>query len=251
MKYLSQILLAGIACLALALEGLHAAHPSDLCYEGRPIPDSVLDDFFSFAVIGFGDPPLELDLEKAFREKEREKKIEVSEFEPETIFEWQYIGTLYNIFSIVRVYTWEVGCLGKFTGFLILKREGNFLKISDIVYGGDRHSSMIHEGISVLKGNTLHYSQGITTAAIVDIACEENPGFSIESYRSDNNSVCICYGEAGAFGSCKYSVEISPEGKASERKFISYAPCEGCPDVEELYRKGGVKAVAEHLLSEF
>jgi hypothetical protein len=222
--------------------------PAALIYNKGPIPDIVLQDFLSWAIIGFGEPELELDIPKTLKEKmEQEKNKPEEDWSSEVIFEWQFIGTVNSEFHIVRVYRWEMGCLGKFTGFVILKREKDLLKIADIIYGGDRHSSMIHEDGIVLDGNKLKYSQGVTTYGFIDKALDLYPELADDFDKSSKKM--LCYGEAGAFGCFEYEAEITPDGKVKEVKFLTYIPCEGCEE-KEIFKEGGLKAVAKYLLAD-
>lgn len=230
--------------------------PIDLLYQRRPIPEPVLQWYFGGAIIGFGDIDSELDIPLAIAEYEnalrtqKNYKVEFAEeldYQPSISFEWEYIGSLYNVFHVVRAYWWESGCMGKFTGLLVLKREGDILKIEEIIYGGERHSSMIFEG-STIENNTIFYSQGATTGSIMDIALELYPELAPIYEMSPKKN--LCYGEACFYGWFDYSAQINPSGKLQEHKLLSYSAPEGCKWVEELYQQDGLKAVALDLLSE-
>lgn len=230
--------------------------PEALLFEGKPIPDAILEDFFGTAVIGFGAPNLKLNLLKSLTEydQKKTKASEISEgldsagcYQPRTIFEWEYVGSIHKSFHVVRAYMWEVGCLGKFTGILILKREGNSIQIVDLIYGGDRHSSMIFEGCRIQE-DLIVYSQGVTTGKIVDEAIAKYP--EIMEACSKRPWKNICYGEAGYYGSFEKTAKISPDGKVREIHLIRFVPCESSEKDGEIYAEGGLKAIALNLLSD-
>jgi hypothetical protein len=228
-----------------------------LLFESKPIPDAILEDFFGTAVVGFGAPNLELDILKSLTEYEQNKTnaadtpdegLDSEEcYKPQTVFEWEYVGSIHKSFHVVRAYTWEVGCLGKFTGILILKREGDIIQIVDIIYGGDRHSSMIFEGCRIQE-DLVVYSQAVTSGNIVDEAIEQYPEI-MEAYPKSPRKN-ICYGEAGYYGSFEKTAKISPDGKVRKINLIRFVPCVGSERDDEIYAKGGLKAIALDLLSD-
>ena len=224
--------------------------PSDLMYEGKSIPEDVLKNFFGLSIIGYFTPDLELDLPSCFTKQiPSQENLDDEEFtKVEVSFDWEYFGTLYQHFHAIRIYRWEAGCIGKFTGILLLKREGNKLRITDIIFGGDRHSSCIHEGSCKIKGNKIHYSQGATTGSLVDQALQQFPDLDPFYNKSSKNG--ICYGEACATGYFEYEADINPEGEVKEIKLINFVACEGDDEMSEAYQKGGLKAVALKLLED-
>lgn len=212
-----------------------------LFYGGNPIPEPILEDFFFNTAIGD-----EFDIPERIVKETQELNSE-DEYQPTIDFKWQYIGSLYNDFHVVRAYRWESGCLGKFSAILILKREGEILKIIDVVAGGDRHSSMICEDCQI-HGNTIVFHQGATKGSIVDKALELYP--EINEIYTASAKKGICYGEAGYFGEYKKAAEITPEGMTKEIILLEFSPCEGCKEVEEIYERDGLKGVALDLLTD-
>ncbi|WP_068469873.1 hypothetical protein [Candidatus Protochlamydia phocaeensis] len=259
MRLFPFLLLASIPFLGFCEEEIppsQSSLPGQLLYQGKPIPDAILEDFFGFAVAGFGEPSLELDIPASLAEYEEklsapadsEEEIDSTDAyrPPKTVFEWEYIGSIHNDFHVVRAYTWETGCLGKFTGLLILKREGDTLKIADTIYGGDRHSSMIFEGDAIIRENMILYHQAATSGNVVDKAMELYP--EIEEVYLTSSSKKMCYGEAGYYGSFEKAAEISPDGKVVSIDILQFSPCEGSEHEEKLYEEGGLKALALDLL---
>lgn len=214
---------------------LHANIPTDLCINGKPLHNEHIITFFSQAILGYWEPYYEFDLTDPLEEPVKHPKID---------FTWDYIGTVHNKYHVVKVYYWEDGCMGKYTGLLLLKREDNLLKITDIVLGGDRHSSCIRNG--KVENSTLHYSQGITTGGIVDTALEMHP--ELQPLYEKSSKKATGYGEACAYGICKYMAAVSTEGKIIDRQLVTFHACEGEIETDELYQKGGIKAVAIDLL---
>lgn len=224
--------------------------PDALLYMGNPIPDPILMEFFGLAVLP-GELEDVLDIPKSIEEYAQKQscpeECEDPDYcPPKVSFEWEYIGSPYKDVHAVWAYWWEEGCMGKFTGILLLKRNGDALHIVDIIFGGDRHSSMIFNGH--IHENMIVYSQGATTAAIVDIALEEHPELIEVYHKSSRNG--ICYGEAGYFGCFEMVANIDPSGKIKEIVRTGFTPCEGFEgkELEEIYRKDGFKGLALVLL---
>ncbi|PJD97918.1 MAG: hypothetical protein CK425_01970 [Parachlamydia sp.] len=259
LRTLQLVLFITISFTGCCDEQCHAKFPLPdvFLFEGQPIPDAILENFFGTAVAGFGAPNLKLNILKSLAEYDQ-KKINTSDtfdegsesegcYQPRTVFEWEYVGPIHKSFHVVRAYTWEVGCLGKFTGILILKREGNIIQIVDIIYGGDRHSSMIFEGCRIQE-DLIVYSQAVTTGNIVDEAIAQHP--EIMEICPKTHWKNICYGEAGYYGSFEKTAKISPEGKVRKIHLIRFIPCAGSEKDGEIYAKGGLKAIALDLLAD-
>jgi hypothetical protein len=224
--------------------------PEELLYDSKPIPNEILENFFGTIIIGFGTPNLTLALPKTLKNYETNSlqntsPAPIDSYNPETIFEWKYVGTLYNKFLVIWAYSWEKGSHGKFTGLLILQREDDIFQIVDVIYGGSRHSSMIHENCRI-EDNQIIFQQGATTGHLVDEALKQYPELS-QTFAATNTRN-ICYGEAGYCGIFKKLAEITPEGKVKEIKILEFSCCEGCPKETELYNHGGIKALALDLL---
>lgn len=223
-------------------ESKSASLPEALLFRGKPIPDPILEDFFGLAVIGVGETVETLDLLKCLEKQDCSHQL------PEVSYEWEYLGSPCKDVYAVWAYYWEQGCMGKFSGILLLKRLGDTLQIVDTIYGGDRHSSMIFKESCHIHENMVVYSQGATTAAIVDIAREEHPELDELYNKSSKNG--ICYGEAGYFGYFDRVARIDPNGKIKEIVLTGFTPAEGGnrKDLAEIYRKEGFKGLALVLL---
>jgi hypothetical protein len=227
--------------------------PVDLQYEGKPIPTAILEDFFTTAV--YAESDFKLDIPKniaAYEQKihavnHLEEKVESEECdELEVDCELDYLGTLYKKFHLIRAYAWPKGAMGKFTGILIFKREGDLLKIVDIIHGGDRHSSMITKSIQI-QNNVIIFLQRTTTGMIVDEALKLYPELSDVRANSSNN---FGYGEACFYGSFDKAAEINSSGKVEKISIVKFYPCEGCQHEAEIYEEGGLKALALYLLTD-
>jgi hypothetical protein len=212
--------------------------PKDLLYQGKSIPEDLLEEFFVKILVGMGQPTLELDLAKSVAAHQRKilwgplhnleiiffDKDQIETYQTHSLFEWQYIGPIHKDFHVVRAYSWEEGCWGKFTGLLILKREGDRLKIIDIVDGSDRHSSQIFENGCVIKGDRILYRKGATTGYLIDAGLIH---YLKQVYDFEDDAILQgCHGEAGYCGELEKSAEIGPDGSVKTIDIIKFTPCE-------------------------
>lgn len=130
------------------------------------------------------------------------------------------------------------------SGLLILKRDAHLLKITDIIYGGDRHASSIFH--AEIQGNKIVFLQDATTYSLVAEALEHHPDLQPLYHKSSKQR--LCYGEACFTGTFKYMASVTPEGKIENTTLADFTPCEGDQDTAETYLKGGLRAVALDLL---
>lgn len=228
----------------------HADLPHDFYYQDEPIPHSILQSFFSQAIVGFGNPRLELDLTEACKKdidiidedlnEQEENEEEYTSIR--TDFEWKYIGAIHPDLHIVWAYTWEVGCLGKFTGLLLLKRVKDQLHITDILYGGDRHANMIRENAEI-NGNAIFYTKHVTSADVIEIALRMYPDLQ-ELYNSSSKNRIRC-GE-GAFEGAIHCKAIVQKEAFSETLFLSFTPT----DDHQIDDLSALHSLALYLLSD-
>jgi hypothetical protein len=217
----------------------------DFLYEGEKVPEVILDNFFTLAIT-CSQADLELDIAKSIREYEQvmqgncDKEL-ADKFQrsPGDIFTWQFIGAVYQDYQIVRIYSWGEGNWGKHIGLLILKREGNLLKITDVIAIGDRHASMIYHEGCLVEGHKVFFIRGETTASFVDMALKIYPELISEYDRSAKAQ--LTYGEESAGVCSKYVAEITSEGKVQIIKHLGFVP--GGDPGANLYQKDDVKAL--------
>ena len=143
--------------------------PGDFLYQESPLPKHHLEEFFSDATVCQPALPCTLDLALCNNQTASHEQNNSEDFYPNIDREWSYIGSIGDQLHLVWAYYYEAGCWGKFTALLLVKREGSKLTITDILYGGDRHASMIHENGITIQGNTISYLQSITSMEFIDL----------------------------------------------------------------------------------
>lgn len=228
-----------IAATFLISRGLLGALPNDLMYEGKGIPDTFLCFYF-----GFPEVSQELDLTNCLKEEPPITYDNDCWGPPNIDFKWDYLGTFPGNFHLIKTYYWEAGAMGKFTSLLLVKREGQHFKISDALYGGDRHASMIFS--ANIKDNKITYSQGATSLGLMEIAAELFP--DIKQLYEKSSKTGLCWGEACYIGKFEYEVTVTPGGKFKNMELLSFSPGEGEPGFLKGYTQKELRTFALELL---
>ncbi len=230
---------AVIALAAFCFCTAHAQLPEDFLYQGNPIPEDCLARFFCDASVAARDFPIELELQR--QAPPAEHKVANEYYIPPIHREWSYCGSIGNNLHLVWTYYWEQGAMGKFSSLLLVKRDNGKLVILDILFGGDRHASMLGKSITI-KGHTLVYTKSVTSMEFMHLVTKLYPDF--ETYFKRSSKYGLAYGEACFWGSCEFQVNVSLDDKFSEPIFISFYPAEEGPVPCREYSKAELKELA-------
>lgn len=190
--------------------------PQDLLYRGKPLSNATMS-----AVLGLGGSGYICreghDIAQLEEAKEKRTFTSKGGFE-EDVFEWDYIGTLSNGNHIVYGYDWPKRAMGKFSGLSIVKRTGNNLILVDDIWGGDRHSSLVHAG--EFHDNRLTYRQHMTDGGLVDLLLYYHPG--LKNWARGKAYWNVRYGEVDYLGTALFQVTFTPEGEVETNRIVSF-----------------------------
>lgn len=175
----------------------------DFQYNGNAIPDHCLESFFNGCL--FNED--ELDLPNCFAEQ--------SEDYPASTFEWEDVGMLFGNNHVIWMYRWEHDAMGKFSGILLIKREGEKLKLLDVVAMGDRHSSLITS--CKIENDQIHYTQNATQESLFYQITKSIPELEPHCIQAG-----LCSGEAGFVGRFKYIATITEEGIVTKTECLHF-----------------------------
>ncbi len=242
-----------VTCFACADEEDRstATLPADFYYEGKPIHETYLEEWLSPGLFRYlSEDEMMISLSEAVKEPDSVEQSDIDEEDflwsnNEEIFEWNYLGAVPGGHHILRAYCWPRGAMGKFTAFFIVHRDGDRLVISDIIEGGDRHSSSIY-GLKV-EGNKVVYRRGASMAGFVERALTMFP--ELQPLYDRSSKTGLCYGEAGFMGVYEMAATISDKGEVLSDEVLMFYPAEGGEGSDTTpVKPAGIKAYALEML---
>ena len=187
------------------------ALPSDLMFKGKPISDESMGRLILN----------ELQPYDCLREASQIHLAEEKKYLNEgDLFEWSYIGKLPHGDQLVWGYYWPNDAMGKFSGFMILRRTEDCLKVIDVITGGMRHASMI-SGQCRLQGSHLTYERFMTRACFFNEMLATFP--ELQALAKNKSREELWMGEAGSFGVGNFDVDISPIGRFEKQRLTSFS----------------------------
>lgn len=184
----------------------------DFFYDSQPISDKCMEKFVGYLMA----PDIEdLNIKTCLAEEKEGKLTNLAE----SIFKWNYIGTLTNGDHIIYTYSWPQDATGKFSTISIIRREGDIFKYINFISGGDRHASMIMENSWSLEGNKLVYGQHMTSYSLLTNILDMSPELKLAGKQQLIES--SCQGEACYIGHGKFEAIITPDNKLNV-KLLSF-----------------------------